>query len=231
MATVTQLRDRIKSRLSRRTAGSVTNTEIIDALDHAQVEILEQDEVLPNFLERSSEITRTGVHSNIPLAAVALDPQAEFIRPWHEADSALAYKDATSVGYKYFPIYRADSLELARQKYPGQGTIAKLFYWLGDVHERSYLLFPEVTVTTEYLVRYYRKAENIPSSPDGNDSTVWTIRAADLLMHTAGLEVAQWLRDKDAISYFSAKRQEAYSKFKKRVIAEQMAAQELVMGE
>lgn len=222
MATATQLRDRIKVRLSRRTAGSVTNTEVLDALDHAQREILETAPLLPPFLKTSEQITKTGAHSAILNADFTAVP-IKLV----EAPYGVAYQDTdVTKGFDGKKIKRYDSLEQLDELHSGEGTTPKGYFNNGSL-VNPIEIRPYITATQLYYVYFYQQDPTLPSAGD----SLWCQHAGDLLMHTAGVEVAQYLRDNAALSYFSQKRQEAHNRFVRWVQAQLDADQEYVMGE
>lgn len=236
MATVTQLRDRIKRRLVR-TATSNLDSLIIDELTHSQVEILEAEQWLPHFLKASVGIVMTGSHFTITLGGTKPAEQSQlptgFIRllePNQEHDG-LAYFDTSAA--KYFPTPRFDSFRQLKQLHgDGQDTAqyAGGYYWDGNP-EGVLQLRPQTLGTVTYQLSYYRHDPNTPASPAAGDVTLWTKYGGDYLMHTAGVEIATFLRDKDALSYFSSKRQEAFNRLKAQKTSIDQGDTEMVMGD
>lgn len=224
MATVTELRSRLKVRLSRRTGGATLDTEVDDALTHVQREVLERSPVLPNYLRARADFTVSGAHDSINTATQS--ELARFLRLDHQdTGRAVTFLNVTSGRYEKVP--RFDDLEQLEQKYPGTSDVPKGYFFDGV----NIWLYPSLTGDVGYRVWFKRYAEFTPSVPDGNDQTLWTINDGDLLLHTAGVEVAQYLRDTAAQQYFAAKRQEAHGRFIRRLQAELDADQEYVMGD
>lgn len=223
MATVAQLSTRIKARLARRTGTSIDSL-ILAELTAAQQDILEQSATLPNFLKATVTFTIAIAHSSINLVTQA--EFARFLRPISkEETAALEYLD-TSSGF-YVKIPRYDSLSILEQNFNGPGTVPLGYYWDGNV-VGSFLLKPEPAGSVSYRARFYRADSSLP---DATASTLWTTHAGDYLMHTAGVELATFLRDTDALSYFSSKRQEAHQRFLSQITAQEMADLDLAMGD
>lgn len=236
MATVTQLKDRIKRRLSR-VALTNLDTIVVDELTHAQTEILEQQAWLPHFLRSFADITITGSHYSIALTTAGKPAEqniapAGFLRmlePNSEV-TGLAYLD---VNTKPIPIPRFDSFVQLKQLYGDGGdlgTYPQGYYWDGNP-EGALQLRPRTIGTVRYFVNFYGQAAQTPTSPDGSNTTVWTRRLGDLLMHTAGVEIATYLRDQTALEYFVSKRQEADKRAKDQKVAQDQGDTEMVMGD
>lgn len=225
MATAAELRTRIKRRLSR--AGLTTyDTVIFDELVHVQQEILEKSAELPNFLKTKQTFTKTGAHSSIDISTQT--ELARFLRPLSRDDVAsLEYLDASGV---YQKLPRFDSWDVLYQRYPGTAQYPIGYFWDGNVAGLLELQ-PTPTATVAYRARFYRADLNTANSLDANGGTLWTKHAGDYLMHTTGIEVAEYLRDTQALDYFSQKRQEAYTRFIKQCVAQDMADEDLVMGD
>jgi hypothetical protein len=234
MATVTQLKDRIKRRLSRVALANLDSL-IIDEMTHAQVEILEAEAWLPHFLKGFIVITVTGSHYSLVTGGTLPGTQSSlptgFIRllePTQEHDS-LTYLNVD----RYDPIPRFDSFRQLKQKHgdgPDRADVPGGYYWDGNP-EGTLQLRPQTNGTVQYLLNYYRHDPNTPASPASGDVTLWTKYAGDYLMHTTGVEVATYLRDTAALEYFASKRQEAFNRLQKQKTAADMGDTEMVMGD
>lgn len=233
MATVTQLRDRIKVRLARRTDAGI-NTVIVDEMTHAQVEILEAEKWLPHFLKTVKGVSFSGAHDSIGLGTLETGQSTlptGFIRllePNQEQPS-LEYFDGT----RWIGFPRFDSFVQLRQIHGDgspPGTVPGGYFWDGNP-EGVLRLRPILAGAVSYNVWYYRHDPNTPTSPATGDVTLWTKHAGDYLMHTAGVEVATYLRDKTALDYFVSKRQEAYNRLVGQKTATDQGDTEFVMGD
>jgi len=217
---VSALTERIKMRLSRRL--SDYNDIIKDELTHAQQGILEDMPLLPKFLS-ARDVTLVDVaHSGIVVSTTS----RILLRPvqLYWADPSI------TTGFNGIKLRRYDDIEQLQQKWPGEGTRPQGYYWDGS-EIGSLEVRPYVTDTTTYYLDYLGRDPYTANQPDDNDETLWTRFAGDYLMHTAGVEVAQYLRDKVAQEYFAAKRQEAYQRFVRGQTAREMADTEMVMGD
>ncbi len=223
MATTTQLKDRIKVRLARR-AFSNLDALIYDEMEHAQVEILEKDAFLPNFLKSYGDVTLNPGVNEISLGGGTL---ARFLRPLSKDDQAsLTYLQDG----KYIKVPRYDSLEQIQQLFPGTGPAPQGYFWNGSSYPGAvYLVFPVPSAIVNFRAHFYRGEGILSSVPDATNQ--WTLQGADLLMHTAGVEIATYLRDKDALNYFAQKRQEAYQRLVNRTTSQDMADLDLSMGD
>jgi hypothetical protein len=201
---------------------------ILDEMAHTQQEILEADSFLPAFLKHEAQFTVTGSHSSINLATQA--ELSGFLRPINADDiPSLQY---LYQGY-YQSIKRYDSFAQLKQIH-GDGADRTDFpggyFWNGNptgvLQVRA-----QTNGSVMYLASFFRRDTYTPASPDGNGMTRWSKNAGDLLMHATGLEVAMFLRDQDAIAYFTAKKAEAYTRLKNLDTANEMADTDLSMGD
>jgi len=217
---VNALMNRIKMRLSRRL--SDYDVIIKDELTHAQQGVLEDMPLLPKFLANRDINVVVGAHSGILVGTTT----RILLRPVQ-----LYWEDVSiTTGFKGIKLKRYDDIEQLQQLYAGEGTRPYGYYWDGS-EIGSMEIRPYVTGDTTYYMDYLGRDPYTANQPDENDETLWTRFAGDYLMHTAGVEVAQYLRDKMALDYFAAKRQEAYQRFVRRQTAQEVADTEMVMGE
>jgi len=231
MATVTELVTRIKARLARRSLINI-NAIIVDEMTHVQTEILEQAEWLPAFLKVLVSFSRVGPHSTIVLDGAGATPElARFIRPLSMDDDANCMEYLVDLAQGIFnAVPRFDSRKQLEQLYPGNGDKPIGCYWDGNIRG-AFIVQPHPTATVDYRMRFYQADINTATSPDANNSTLWTRFAGDYLMHTTGQEVAIYLRDEVALNYFSGKRQEAFTRLKTQKTSQDMADTNLTMGD
>lgn len=215
----------MKRRLAR---AAFTNLDamILDEMTHVQTELLERDAWLPDFLKTQLDVSVVGSHAAIPLSSVT-----GFIRPGQDQNDEAALRYLSN-GY-YVDVPRFDSFAKLKQIYgdgADRGEFPGGYYWdgnpVGNLQVR-----PQTTGTVNYQFNYYRQDPNTASNLDANGNCLWSRFAGDLLMHLAGLELATYLRDGDAVSYFGAKLQAAQVAVRRKKTADEMADQEYVMGD
>lgn len=223
MSTINQLVSRIKRRLTR-TNDTAIEASIIDELVAAQ-EDLEDEAMLPAFLG-GNEFTLAA-----PLTGATADLKAlvvGFLRLDYQAGKAVFYQDTTQ-DEQWVAIKRYDDREQLKQTFPGALVAGgfPLGYHMNDgvIELRP---TPTVSVPATIRVRYYKSD---PTTPVAGATTLWSSRAPTLLMATAGVEIAKYLRDDAALQYFGQKLGQARVKLVRRDQADEDSDQEYVMGD
>jgi hypothetical protein len=214
MATTNQLVDRIKRRLSRPNVTALDAT-IIDELNATQ-ENLEGRSTLPSFIITTSPITLVAEDDQISVAA----DLSTFIRLIDDSPVQVSIPDADE---PWAPVKKFITEEELKGRYPGHGSLP-----LGWA-----FIFPLITIrpipdtTVNLRLRYYSR---ITAMAAGN-STLWTVNAPDLLVAQTGMEVAQQVRDLNALAYFKDKYKTANKDYIQRLSAEEMAGLSTSRGE
>lgn len=219
MATVNQLIAMIKVRLSRKS--SSVDADILAEIVAAQ-ERLERGVHLPDFLKTSDDVNVTSGVIDVR----TLDPK--FIRFNEDVDRAVYFVDPTLDEPEIF-IKRYDDRQQMKDVYPGNLTSG------GYPRAYSYSfpnleLRPKPTVDIPALVRI-RYFGRDPTIPAVDATTLWSDGAPDLLAGEAGIIIAKFLRDADAISFFQEMIQRGKAELFGTDVAAGVADTELVMGE
>ncbi len=220
MATINDLVSRIKYRLSRQQDSSI-DARIIAELVAAQ-EALENGTTLPWFLLTQQEYEAVGPHDNF-----SLSNYPDFLRI-SEDDYGFRVENLNSeTGETLVKLTRQDTYEKMITYSGGTAddtTFPNTYCVLGTmIHVRM-----KQIVTRKYFLSYYRKDSTIPAA--GN-STLWSINVPDLLAAEAGIMVAQYLRDNEAIKLFMGLRAAKFGEMLRRNQALQDADQNYVMDE
>ncbi len=219
MATVDDLILRMKYRLSRQQDTSI-DARILAELIAAQ-ETLEDGTTLPWFLHTQASRSVVGVHDSFSLSSYP-----GFLRV-AEDDFGLRVEDLTREDETLVKLQRQDTYGQLLRYSSGEADAATLpdsYCILGTtVHVRK-----KQVVDRTYYLSYYREDVTIPAV--GN-STLWTINVPDLIMAEAGINVARYLRDSEALQLFTALRGAKYAEMVRRNQALQDADQNYVMDE
>jgi len=219
MATVNDLILRMKYRLSRQQDASI-DARILAELIAAQ-ETLEDGTTLPWFLHVQASHTVAGAHDSF-----SLSNYPGFLRI-AEDDFGLRVEDLTREDETLVRLTRQDTYGQLLRYSSGEADAATLpdsYCVLGTmVHVRK-----KQVVDRTYYLSYYREDT---STPQVDGSTLWTINVPDLIMAEAGINVARYLRDGEALQLFTALRGQKYAEMVRRNQALQDADENYVMDE
>ena len=178
-------------------------SEIIGALKDEQVE-LESRPILPWFL--ISEISSISTVSGEERVQVPTD----FIR---EVDGDALYRYDSS-GPTWTALVK-DDVEYLRGYYAGATGAPKAYALEG----KYFRLFPTPDDSYTLKLVYYKEDSKLDTNIENN----WLKYAPALLIGGAGLRVAEYIRDKDAISIFQAMQADAFRRLDIEDTARDMA--------
>lgn len=220
MASTDQLVTRIKYRVSRQDDSSI-NTRIIDELAAAQ-ESLECGTTLPWFLNVQAALNVLGAHDTFSL--LSFD---RFLRI-AEDDFALRVENLTIAdGEPLVKLTRQDTYEKLIENSTGMADAATFpdsYCVLGHtVHVRK-----KQVVDRTYHLSYFKQDVDVPAT---GVTTLWTRYLPELIMAEAGINIARYLRDKEALQIFTSLRGVKYAEFVRRNQALQDADENYVMDE
>ncbi len=222
MATTDQLVDQAKIVLSRRNDTAI-NATIITQLGLAQQK-LEREAWLPSFLyttQTITGITTTTVDLETSLTRyLGLDP---------ESPSLNVLLASPVDGEQYAELRQFDDLSQLKQWYPGDVAAGGVVrgYWMRD----SLVEFrprPVAAAPQTVVVNFFQGEANLPAVGNSNQ---WTIKAGEWLLGTAGILIAQSLRDKEAERIFTAMASTDKARIYKADIARREAALSRSMGD
>jgi hypothetical protein len=209
----------MKYRLSRQ-QDSTIDTRIVDELAAAQ-ESLECGTTLPWFLNVQASFEVVGAHDSL-----ALSNYPGFLRI-AEDDFAFRVEDLTRSDETIIKLTRQDTFEQLLRYSAGvadEATLPEAYCVLGTTaHIRK-----KQVVSRTYWLSYYRQD---PTAIAVGGSTLWTINVPDLIMAEAGIHVARYLRDSEALQIFNGLRGAKYAEMVRRNQALQDADQNYVMDE
>lgn len=209
----------MKHRLSRQ-QDSTIDTRIIDELAAAQ-ESLEGGTTLPWFLLTQASYAAAGAHDSF-----SLSNYPSFLRI-SEDDFGFRVQDLTRTDETLVKLTKQDSYgQMLRYSsgFADAATLPEAYCVLGTtIHVRK-----KQVVSRTYFLSYYKKDPTIPAA---GTSTLWSTNVSDLLLATAGIEVARYLRDKDSIQLFTGMRGAKMAEMIRRNQALQDADQSYVMDE
>lgn len=220
MASIDSIVTRIGRRLRRGVAvGSNLVTEIIDELAQAQ-DKLEEAPTLPWFLQIEETESQA---ANVETIDTVAELTNTFIR-FLDDDPLLFLDPAAVAGAELSEIVQNSEFRIMKQRFPGTGAIPKEFVLIG----KDIFIRPIPTQAITYTVRFYRKD---PTTPAIGATTLWSTNFSDLLMNTAGKEIAWTLRNEPAFAKFERDLISAKSDFIRVVTAREQAGQVHVMGD
>lgn len=219
MASINQLVSRIKVRLSRRS--STEDATIISELVAAQ-ERLEKKAHLPDFLKTTEDKDVTSGILDVTTLTKKL------IRFNEDVDRAVYYVDDTLAEPEVF-IKRYDDRQQLRDLFPGDLTTGGVprgyTYSYPNIELRPR---PTALVPIKIRIRFFRRD---PTTPAVDTTTLWSDNAPDLLAGEAGLVMARFLRDADAIKFFSEMRDIGKADLFGTDVATSAVDQEYIMGD
>lgn len=195
------------------------DANIVTALVEAQND-LEAAEYLPTFLKTAAF---TDLSTAADTETVAFP--TGFLREIDE--EPLIYYDSTADDNPYIELTKDDTGFL-RQKYASISfsttatRVPKAYSIDTAIH-----IFPLVDGVYTLKWRYYKADTSLAAS---NIENSWLKYAHQLMIGTAGLKIAQGLRDKDAINYFSGQIALGTKRMMASQIAVDQAARSLAMG-
>lgn len=226
MATVDQLVARIKRRLSRRNDTTIDSL-IIDEMA-AAIEELESKPGLPHFLEHWKDSVVAANIGEVPTTTL-VETTGRFIRPMNDAPFSVL-DTSIETGDQYKMIRRYPSLETLLTDKTGTTEGFPEGYVISHKHSVGIVIVvrPIPTVERTYRFRYYR---GDPTAPVAAGTNLWTTHAGPLVLAETGFNVAEYLRDQNALGFFGQKRVEARRDFINSVTAMEMADFDNSMGD
>lgn len=189
------------------------DTQIIDELKLAQT-MLEHGPELPWFLLKASSGLVTV--ANTQTVAVPSD----FLREYDET-GGLRVLDPTDSN-KPKQLEKEDYQTLRNSTWLEETGLPTHYALVG----RSWYLFPKPDAVYSLEELYYGQ-DNLLTTDIEND---WLKEAPDLLIASAGLPIAMFLRDKDAVSLFSDMLKISYDRLQQENTARSVAAMAQFMG-
>jgi hypothetical protein len=200
----------------------LNDANIIDELVAAQ-ERLQNEAWLPDFLFATDTIVVT-------TETVDLETELDRYLRLHDRAGGIRYLDSSATDNEpYKKLTRFDEKELLVQRYPGNLTA-------GNVPQGYFMVdslvvlrpVPSAGASVTLHVSFYQ-GEAV--DPAAGNSTLWTIKAADYLMGEAGIAIAQFLRDQQALSLFQATLGRGKSMLTKKSFGDEQADQDYQMGD
>jgi len=187
------------------------DTNIVNELKYVQTKMEEMSE-LPWFMLSAWE--------SIPTIASQdyVDLPSDFLLEWEQGTLQLLDPDSG----EYIPLTK-DEYQFLHNKYRDEDAAQPKAYALVGA---TYALFPTPDIVYTMRHRFF-EADTVLSTNVEND---WLKYAPDVFLNRAGMTMAQNLRDKDALSAFTAEYGDALKRMWDKDEARKSAGIEYVMG-